>query len=315
MFEKYIYEQPIAVKILTNALENNKLSHAYIFETNNYEKSYELVIEFIKNIECLDRKLEVHDEDNCNICSAINSNNYIELKIINSDALQIKKEEMLNLQKEFNSKVIEGNKKIYLIKNAERLNDSSSNTILKFLEEPEENIIAILMTPSRHNLLKTIISRCQIISLNENNKEKTNIIKKIYNTFCFGQVYEEVEEKIKLIVNNTISFVNFYETRNKEALLFTNEIYFKNFTTKEDFIISFEIIKLLYYDILKYKINNKFIYFKDYEDKLSNIIKNNNDNYKLSYKLELTIKAIEKIKYNINLNLLIDKFLMEIGGV
>ena len=39
----------------------------------------------------------------------------------------------------------------YIIKNAERLNPSSANTILKFLEEPEDNIIAILLTNNRYN--------------------------------------------------------------------------------------------------------------------------------------------------------------------
>lgn len=41
---------------------------------------------------------------------------------------------------------------------------------MKFLEEPEDNIIAILMTDNIHQLLDTIISRCQIISFAKNNK-------------------------------------------------------------------------------------------------------------------------------------------------
>ena len=49
------------------------------------------------------------------------------------------------------------------------MNDSSSNTLLKFLEEPNDNIVAILLTKDRYKLLPTIISRCQIISLKSNN--------------------------------------------------------------------------------------------------------------------------------------------------
>ena len=136
MFEKFLKEKELPVKILTNEIKNNKLSHAYIFETNNYTKSYDLIIQFVKYIACPDSIKSNHDESKCYICTSIDNNEFIEFKIIDPDNLQIKKEEMLDLQKEFMSKAISGNKKIYLIKNAERLNSSSSNAILKFLEEP-----------------------------------------------------------------------------------------------------------------------------------------------------------------------------------
>ena len=42
----------------------------------------------------------------------------------------------------------------------------ASNSMLKFLEEPEDGIIAILMTNNINNVLSTIISRCKVIKLN-----------------------------------------------------------------------------------------------------------------------------------------------------
>ena len=54
MFQKYKNEQLIATKILENSIINNKLSHAYIFETNNYPYAFELIVEFVKNILCKD---------------------------------------------------------------------------------------------------------------------------------------------------------------------------------------------------------------------------------------------------------------------
>ena len=175
MFEKYKKEQPIATTILENSIISNKLSHAYIFETNNYCNAYNLIIDFVKSIFCINYKNNDHDDNLCQICNQINTNNYIEFKIIDTEKLQLKKEELLKLQEEFKNKPIGGTKKVYLIKCAEKLNEASSNTILKFLEEPEENIIAILMTPSRYMLLNTILSRCQIISLLSNNID-TDII-------------------------------------------------------------------------------------------------------------------------------------------
>ena len=57
------------------------------------------------------------------------------------------------------------NKLIYIIDPAEKLNPASANTILKFLEEPPEGIVAILITENKYNVLETIVSRCQCLSL------------------------------------------------------------------------------------------------------------------------------------------------------
>lgn len=314
MFEKFINDQELPVKILTNEIKNNKLSHAYIFETNNYTKSYDLIVQFVKYIACPNSIKEDHDESKCYICTSINNNEFIEFKIIDPDNLQIKKEEMLDLQKEFMSKPISGNKKIYLIKNAERLNSSSSNSILKFLEEPEENIIAILMVSSRYNLLKTIISRCQVISLNKNNERKP-VEEIIYiNYFNKEEYNDELKEKINDYIINTISFIKNYEKNIKDSLLYTNQYFHQYFKTREDALISFEILKMVYYDMLSSKEKGEYVYFNEYKDELDEINKLNSINM-IVEKLNIIIESIEKIKYNVNLSLLIDKYLMEVGDI
>ena len=50
-------------------------------------------------------------------------------------------------------------------KEADKLNMSSANTILKFLEEPEDDIVAILVANNRYAVIETILSRCQVLSL------------------------------------------------------------------------------------------------------------------------------------------------------
>lgn len=312
MFEKYSDGQKVPVKILTNAIMYNKLSHAYIFETNNYKYAYEFVLEFIKYIVCPNILTDNHDV-NCGICTSIDNNNYVELKIINPETIQIKKEDMINLQKEFKNKAVYGNKKIYLIKNAEKLNSASSNTILKFLEEPEENIIAILMTNSRYNLLNTIISRCQTISLNEVNSGHDNILDKLYNDFYSSISFEDIKEKLTQNIEKVIKFIDFYEKHKIDSLLFTHDNFLCDFSNREECLVAFEIIKLFYYDAIKYKISNNVQYFNDYENYIKELADQNDINL-LSEKLEIILKSIEKIKYNVNISLLVDKFIMEIGG-
>ena len=62
----------------------------------------------------------------------------------------IKKEQLLELQEEFMTKGLLTSKKIYIITDATKLNTSSANSILKFLEEPADNIIAILLADNIH---------------------------------------------------------------------------------------------------------------------------------------------------------------------
>ena len=141
----------------------------------------DFALSFAKSLICPNCKDGQAECNNCNICKMIDEGNYPELKIVNPDGFWIKKEQLLDLKNEFNKKTIIGNKKIYIINKADRLNVNSANTILKFLEEPEEGIIAILVTENIYQLLNTIISRCQIISLNGQNKlnKEEDIISKI----------------------------------------------------------------------------------------------------------------------------------------
>ena len=67
-----------------------------------------------------------------------------------------------------------GNKKIYIIKECDKFNNYSANTILKFLEEPNDDIIGILLTTNRYKVIDTILSRCQIISFIDDFKFEFN---------------------------------------------------------------------------------------------------------------------------------------------
>ena len=149
-------------------IENNKISHAYIIELDNYEDNMTDVYDFIKMI-LFNKKHGELEQINENITNYIDNNMYPDIKIIEPDGNNIRKRQLIELQKEYSNKSLLDNKRIYLIKNSEKMNQASGNTILKFLEEPEENIIALLLTDNRYNVLETILSRCQILSLKETN--------------------------------------------------------------------------------------------------------------------------------------------------
>ena len=76
------------------------------------------------------------------------TSSYPEIKIIEPDGMWIKKEQLMELQEEFNKTAIEGSKRIYTILECEKLNKQAANSILKFLEEPNDDIIALLVIGS-----------------------------------------------------------------------------------------------------------------------------------------------------------------------
>ena len=169
MIDEYIDEQKIITTVLKNAVEKNKISHAYLFETNGYQNKDDFVLAFIKYLLCPHNYSNNKNCVNCTQCELIQKGIFSEVKHIYPDGMWIKKEQLEELQQNFSETSVESNKRIYVIHNADRLNTASANSILKFLEEPEDNIIAILMTDNIHQLLDTIISRCQIISFAKNN--------------------------------------------------------------------------------------------------------------------------------------------------
>lgn len=102
MLKQYLSKQPIPTKILLNSLKKNHLSHAYLFETNSCSYANKYILDFVKHLVCPNINDENHYD--CPICKTISEGNYPELKIINPDGQWIKKEQLQDLQKEFNTK-------------------------------------------------------------------------------------------------------------------------------------------------------------------------------------------------------------------
>lgn len=158
-------EQQNFFDFLLNEINNNKLSHAYLIETNNYQNTSLLIKELLKLLLCKNKVNNL--KCSCNLCNLIENELYPDIRYIYPDGNNIKKEQLIELKEQFQNKSAYDNKQIYVITDATKLNSSSANTMLKFLEEPEENIIAILVCDNRYKVIDTIVSRCQIISLKE----------------------------------------------------------------------------------------------------------------------------------------------------
>ncbi|XVL12576.1 DNA polymerase III subunit delta' C-terminal domain-containing protein [Staphylococcus xylosus] len=137
---------------LTKAYQSNKLSHAYLFEGDDGQSMQQVAIDFTKLILC--------DQDNqCQL--KVETFNHPDFMYISSEETTIKKDQVEQLVHHMNQLPIEGNYKVYIIESFEKLTVQGENSILKFLEEPPDNTIAILLTTKPEQILDTIHSRCQ----------------------------------------------------------------------------------------------------------------------------------------------------------
>lgn len=102
---------------------------------------------------------------------------------IKQNAQTIGIEEIKNLQKKLFLKPIKSSTKAIVIQDAQLLTTEAQNALLKSLEEPPEHTIIILSSDSKEPLLPTILSRCQIIEIQEKPTALTEKEKEEFQSF------------------------------------------------------------------------------------------------------------------------------------
>ncbi len=163
-----IIGQEQAVEKLKRSLENNQISHAYLFEGEKGlgKKDIALRLAFVLNCTGDDGK----PCNKCSSCIKIAGGNHPDIKIIENEGL-IRIGEIRKIIGEMQLKPYEGRYKVYIICDADRMNVESQNALLKTLEEPPSYAVLILLTTKGDSLLPTVISRCQVIKLYPENPE------------------------------------------------------------------------------------------------------------------------------------------------
>ena len=249
------------LSIIINQYEKNKLSHAFLLETNNITKCLEDVKTIIKII---------NKNDEIDVESLIDLGNLPSLVYIEPDGASIKKSQIEEMMNKFSTKPIYSKYNNYVIINAEKMNESSGNSLLKFLEEPEDNIIGFLIVNNKENVLPTIKSRCEIIHVDYD-------------------IQEEVDEELLDIANK-------YDDKifNSDDVFINKELILSRYTERED------IEKILL--ILFYKYYNMLLANLDEKERLEKII-------------DVIQSKLNLIQYNVNLELLLDSFVIEMRKI
>ena len=156
---KDVVGQDVIIQTLKNAIQNNKLTHAYLFAGPRGTGKTSTAKILAKTINCKN----LNNFEPCNECdSCIQINNKQTTDIIEIDAASNNGvDEIRELKSKVNLVPSNSKYKVYIIDEVHMLSPGAFNALLKTLEEPPQYIIFILATTEPHKIPATILSRCQ----------------------------------------------------------------------------------------------------------------------------------------------------------
>lgn len=308
-------KEKVLYQTLENALRTKKMGHSFLFagEKNplKLDAAYLLaqsIIEDNGDFAC----------ETCNTCRRIRNNEYLDVVLIDGSSEAIKKDQIDQLLHDFSRTSIEQSMhRVYIINNINNASNKVLNMILKFMEEPNDNITGILITDQINALIPTIVSRCQVLHFHNLNLEDlielymqdgfehndAYLLASILKSYkqlkkdddAFNLAKDLVDESIKLFNNCdllAINFAHFYNNHKKGDILKDSLNYY----------VAMMIVYLN--DALVYKKEDDYLYAKQLE-----IL----SKYPCDKLLECYLKCYDKMNYNFDKKLLIDTLLYEIS--
>jgi DNA polymerase-3 subunit delta' len=241
-----LYGNDVQINFLKKNIESDDIAHAYLFTGPDQVGKKKTAISFIKSIICENREKSSFCSS-CSNCKKIDSNQFPDATILDGDR-PIKISEIRNIISSLSLKAFNSPYKVVIIDNAERMNDESSNAILKTLEEPQGKTIIILITQDKNLMLPTIVSRARIIRFSSAPKrEMDSIESKLFKEksdisyLCAGKIGKLINlsdnEDLKLFFKNaSLDINNITKNGVYKNLQFAEELYSEYEKTPELFI-------------------------------------------------------------------------------
>jgi DNA polymerase-3 subunit gamma/tau len=192
IFEEVIGQEAIT-RTLRNALEHDRLHHAYIFSGARGVGKTTTARLLAKALNChkTDKPnpvpCDTTKEDACPSCMEVSEGS--SLDVLEFDAAShTKVEEIRDIILEgININPARDRFKIFIIDEVHMLSKSSFNALLKTLEEPPENVMFVMATTEHHKVPITILSRCQEFEFH------TIPLKQIFDRLRFIADAEKIE--------------------------------------------------------------------------------------------------------------------------
>ncbi len=150
--------QKVIVQTLQNALNQNKIAHAYLFAGPRGTGKTTMAKLFAKALNC--ERGVGHQCNECSNCLAVNDGSHQDIVEIDA-ASNNGVDDVRALVDNVNYAPIKGRYKVYIIDEVHMMSANAFNALLKTLEEPPSHVVFILATTEPHKIIPTILSRCQ----------------------------------------------------------------------------------------------------------------------------------------------------------
>lgn len=313
------------LKYISSAVENNRVSHAYILNGERGSGKKMLANLFAMTLLC-----ETGDNEpcgKCHSCKQAESGNHPDIiRVTHEKPNSISVDDIrTQVNNTVDIKPYQGPYKVYIIPQADMMTPQAQNAILKTIEEPPSYAVFLLLTENAETLLPTINSRCVMLKLRN---IKDTLVKKylmenleipdykadmctafaqgnmgraimLANSDHFNEIREEAVQLLKHIsemeLNEIVAAV-------KNISVYKLEI--------TDYL---DIIMIWYRDVLLYKATKEIdkVVFKDQLQSIKEQAR------KSSYEgIELILESLEKakarLKANVNFDLVMELLFLTI---
>ena len=313
------------LKYISSAVENNRVSHAYILNGERGSGKRMLANLFAMTLLC-----ETGDNEpcgKCHSCKQAESGNHPDIiRVTHEKPNSISVDDIrTQVNNTVDIKPYQGPYKVYIIPQADMMTPQAQNAILKTIEEPPSYAVFLLLTENAETLLPTINSRCVMLKLRN---IKDTLIKKylmenleipdykadmctafaqgnmgraimLANSDHFNEIREEAVQLLK--------HINEMELNEIVAAVKNISVYKLEIT---DYL---DIIMIWYRDVLLYKATKEIdkVVFKDQLQSIKEQAR------KSSYEgIELILESLEKakarLKANVNFDLVMELLFLTI---
>jgi DNA polymerase III subunit delta' len=320
-------EKPI--RLLTTLLQNGTIPHALLFIGIEGVGKQTAAMALAMACNCMAIKPKHNPCGSCKSCRKIESDNHPDIILLKPSGPFIRIGQIRDLCGTLAMKPYEARLRVVIISDAQAMNPSAGNALLKVLEEPPDRTILILTALQTSDLLPTIVSRCQHIRFNpvsQKNLESLLIQRhganpdeaKIIAIMANGSVSKAVSmiNSINRVnwINRRIWLINEVESLPVSSMGTRMALAEKLSKRKEILAESLEVIKFWFRDLVVCKYHPEKIINRDLNDKIRRASKKMNV-ISLISKIDDIESAQKNIQANTNLRLTLEVLIMRLAKV
>ncbi|WP_163655548.1 DNA polymerase III subunit delta' [Listeria sp. PSOL-1] len=316
--------QPVVMNLFLKSIRENRLSHGYLLEGARGTGKKRLALFLAQTLFCLEKKEQDVACGHCVNCVRIANDNHPDVHWLEPDGASIKIDQVRELKADLSKRGMESDRKVLIINEAEKMTAQAASSLLKFIEEPDSELLLLFITASSGRILPTIQSRLQTVSFKALSfkhlvkafqeagisEQKARIYASLTNNVKQGMLFEDDENfsearKVVLKLYESLTRGEF------SPLILIQDSWVPLFKEKAFCALGLELFLLLYRDRLYLTL------FEEYQPVCSgqkDLLKQDALQISLAEttrEIELILAAKSKLDSNMNMQLLMEQLILK----